>query len=113
TWLPDRRLEPGPDESIAELPADGDLDIEQVGAGLDRGLRLPEGTQEIRLADRGPDPGPARLPEHVDQLRPGGPVRVDPLDGGGDQARGFLLGDRSPVRLTEELGLHAEVDGAR
>src|SRR5439155_5934485 len=99
-------------EPLAELAPDRDLNLEQIGSGLDRAACLAQGTREIGLADRRADPGLMRLAEEIDELRSRRSVRVDAFDGSGDQATRLLPRDRPPVGLAAQRRPRAEADRA-
>jgi hypothetical protein len=109
---PDRRLETGVAQAVGQLPADRDLDPDDVGACVEGLARRFEGLLDLRVRDRRPDPRAGRIAEHPEQLVTGGPVRIDPFECGHRQAARLLFGQCPPIGLAEELGLHREVDRA-
>jgi hypothetical protein len=69
--LPDRGIEPGASEALAQLATDRHLDLEEIRTGVDREASLVQGAREVRLADRRTRPRPGRLAQDIDQLRTG------------------------------------------
>ena len=100
-------------EAVRELTADRDLDPQDVDAGRDEVADLVERTLEIGLGQGHADPWPRRIAEQPEDLAAGGPIRIDPLDGGLGEALGLDLRDVPPIGLLEEFGLQGEVHGAR
>ena len=77
-----RDLEADALEPLRQLPADRHLDPDQVRARRDQLVHLVERALEVRLHDRRPDPRRGGLTEQVDDLAPGDPVGIDPVDRG-------------------------------
>ena len=113
TRLPGLDDEAGVDHPVGQLATDRDLDPDEVDAGPDEAGGLLERGVDVRFAERDAQPRPGRLAEDVDRLATHGPLRVDPLDGGGRQAPGLDLGHGAPVGLAQQLRLEREVDRPR
>jgi hypothetical protein len=89
------------------------VDLDQICARVEHADDGIERLVDLGIGDRRPDPRPARVAEHREQLAARGPIRVDPLDRRVREAPGFLLRDRATIGLPKQLGFEAQIDRAR
>ena len=110
TRVPFGDFQPRVDHPVGELPADRDLDPDEIDTGADHRGRLVERCLDVGLMERDPEPRPPGLAEHPDGLAADDALRIDAVDGRGHQPRRFRLGDDPPVALAQELALERQVD---
>ncbi len=111
--MPGGDLEAGVVEPIGQLAAGRHVDPDDIDTGGDEVAGLARPIGRLGLGGGHPYPGPGRVTDQGQQLEPGGPVGVDPVEGGHGHPAGQLFDGGPSIGIVEDLGLEPEVDRTR
>ena len=110
---PERDVDAFVVEPIGQLADRRHADLDDVDPGRRQHPGFARPDADLGRTEGGTDPRLVGVADDREELEPGGPVRVDPVERGQAELPGRRLDRRPPFAVVQDLSLETEVDRAR